>query len=86
MSRHTDFYHEPEEGDYILSSNGYKTSLSIQGEKFLCYADSMSEAELVHFIRERMVKEQYWPNVWFISDHGNARLVRLYKHCYRFFK
>lgn len=23
-----------------------------------------------------MDKTQYWPNVWFISDHGNAHLVR----------
>lgn len=30
-------------------------------------------------VKAWMEKEQYWPNVWFISDHGNAHLLSLDK-------
>lgn len=28
-------------------------------------------------IKAYMVKTEFWPNVWFISDHGNAHLIDL---------
>lgn len=31
-------------------------------------------------IRAYMDKEQFWPNVWSISDHGNAHLIKAYPH------
>lgn len=29
-------------------------------------------------VKAHMDKAKYWPNAWFISDHGNAHLIRLY--------
>ena len=26
-------------------------------------------------LRKQMAKDHFWPNVWFISDHGNAHLI-----------
>ena len=28
-------------------------------------------------VKQHMEKEGYWPNAWFISDHGNAHLIDL---------
>jgi hypothetical protein len=28
-------------------------------------------------LKKKMAKDKFWPNVWFISDHGNAHLVSL---------
>lgn len=30
-------------------------------------------------IRERMDSEGFWPDVWWISDHGNAHLIDMTK-------
>jgi hypothetical protein len=60
---------EPEPEDYIISSDGFRLSLSIVGGDFLGHFDSEDEAEAL--IRARMETEQYWPSVWFVSDHGN---------------
>jgi len=77
---------EPEEGDYVISSNGYKETLSIVSEGFVRdVADIGTERDLVHFIWYKMEKDNYFPSVWYCSDHGNLSLVRLYKHCYRFY-
>jgi hypothetical protein len=34
-------------------------------------------ASVEQAIKAYMVLEQYWPNCWFISDHGNAHLIDL---------
>lgn len=28
-------------------------------------------------LKKKMAKDKFWPNVWFISDHGNAHLITL---------
>lgn len=36
-------------------------------------------SSIEHAIRAYMDAEQFWPNCWFISDHGNAHLMDLGK-------
>ena len=40
-----------------------------QGHKFL--GDFAETDEALEFVREHMDNEQFWPTVWWVSDHGN---------------
>ena len=66
---------EPEDEDCFYSpsgSLGSKTSVRCGG-KFIGEFDSDEEA--LEAIRNWQDKHQWWPNIWFVSDHGNAILV-----------
>lgn len=68
---------QPEDYDgYITDSGplGSKYSVSIE-QKFLGEFDTMGEAE--EALKEYCDKRQYWPNIWYVSDHGNAHLHSL---------
>lgn len=61
-----------EDEDYVLSpcgTLGGRTGLSIHNNKFL--SDFATTDEALEFMRERMDQESFWPNIWWISDHGN---------------
>lgn len=67
---------EPCDGDYMLSdcgSLGCMTAVSVVGGRFLGqFAD---EDDAMQFIHDRMADEQFWPNIWRVSDHGNVSLA-----------
>lgn len=42
-----------------------------------CFAQFLASVEAV--IRAYNDREQFWPNAWFISDHGNPHLIDLTK-------
>ena len=70
---------KPEEDDAIFTDSGplgSKTSLSIGG-KHIGEFNSHEEAEkaLVEWINHH----KYYPNIWIISDHGNAHKTQLSK-------
>lgn len=60
-----------EHDDYTLTpcgNLGGKTGVS-QGGKFLGeFSDNVSALE---FVRQHMEDNQYWPSIWWVSDHGN---------------
>jgi hypothetical protein len=59
------------EEDYKLTPCGHlggKTGVSQSG-KFLGEFDDNESA--LAFVRERMEQEQFWPDIWWVSDHGN---------------
>jgi hypothetical protein len=66
----------PEPGDYIIHDAGPLGSLTAvlisEGKPFGTFPsfDSAMRA-----IRADMDKQQFWPNVWTCSDHGNMSLV-----------
>jgi len=63
----------PDEEDVFFEDNGNlgtKTSVSAGG-KFLGEFQSMEEAE--EAVLEWMEENQFYPNCWYISDHGNIR-------------
>lgn len=65
---------EPNENeDCFVESDGWKLSVSCAGKfigEFSGDDDDAWEA-----VRQWKEKNQYWPNTWFISDHGNVSLV-----------
>lgn len=63
---------EPEEDDCIISSNGNKYSVSCFG-KFVGEVIEMDQA--LAMIRSQMEKHKFYPNIWFVSDHGNQSLI-----------
>jgi hypothetical protein len=65
---------EPEEEDLVMEdARGGGVSVSLYGHKHLETLDDRDEAE--KFIKQYMRHHNWYPNVWFISDHGNAHLV-----------
>jgi hypothetical protein len=59
-------YDEPEEGDIVTTDHEHW----YQDGKLVVTGDEND-------VREYMDDERFWPNVWFISDHGNAHLITL---------
>jgi hypothetical protein len=43
--------------------------------KGICFAQFLGSVEAI--VRAFNDREQFWPNCWFISDHGNAHLMDL---------
>lgn len=60
--------------DWVISSNGFKLSVG-NGLHFL--GEFVEDTDAATAIAERMNRDQFWPNVWYISDHGNVDLCRL---------
>jgi hypothetical protein len=69
---------EPEPGDYILTPCGHlggKIAVSQVDGKFL--GEFLEHKDAEKFIANHMNAESYWPNVWWISDHGNISPYQL---------
>ena len=62
---------EPEEGDLTTHDhlNFYQDGKRVLSLK---ESDNMEKA-----VRAYMDKTNFYPNVWFVSDHGNAHLISL---------
>jgi len=67
-----DYPDEPEEGDWQTQDHEKFYSY---GKLILRVSPDASTAEMWKAIRVRMDKDGFWPNVWFISDHGNWHLM-----------
>lgn len=63
---------EPEEGD-LTSSNG--TDWYQYGKKVFTISEDLDRNERNEELQAFMDKEQFWPNCWNISDHGNAHII-----------
>jgi hypothetical protein len=68
---------EPVEGDFTIHPTGFLGGLSalarVEG-KFVGRFDSDEDA--VCEARRIMSVEQFWPNIWIVSDHGNWNLYK----------
>jgi hypothetical protein len=53
---------------------GSRYAVALAGS-FLGYADDMDQATAM--LREAMDADRYWPDAWFISDHGNPHRLDL---------
>jgi hypothetical protein len=63
---------EPQEDDCIIQSNGFTLSVSCGGE----FIGEFEEDEDAYNAVKNWKEENNWyPNTWFISDHGNVSLV-----------
>lgn len=70
---------EPQEDDYTTTDHIHWYQY---GQLVLTTADSndphASADNAFALVKAHMDGAKWWPNVWFISDHGNAHLVQLY--------
>jgi hypothetical protein len=64
-------FERPEEGDYTTDD---KRTFYQYGKLVVEAGDEQDWRDIVG---EHMDAHQFWPNVWFISDHGNAHLLSL---------
>ena len=53
---------------------GSQYAVALAGS-FLGYADDIDQATAM--LREAMDADRYWPDAWFISDHGNPHRLNL---------
>lgn len=65
-------WQQPDPDDWIIQHDGTVT----QWESSHCATPPFDEGGPMAFIRARMKDDQFWPNVWTLSDHGNLSLVR----------
>lgn len=68
----------PSDGDIILSPSGPlggRTSVAIVGGKFL--GEFPTDDAAHEFVREHMRRTNWFPTVWFQSDHGNLSVVSI---------
>ncbi len=61
----------PEEGDITTEDH----CRFYQDGKLILDLDE--DADHVAALLEHMEQDGFWPNVWFVSDHGNAHLMSL---------
>lgn len=73
----------PQEGDYTMGPTGplgSHTSVGVaghcEGRHLGTFKGDDQEREASNAIRKDAEASQVWPNVWRISDHGNAALLR----------
>jgi hypothetical protein len=59
----------PDDDSCVISSNGYKYSVGCEG-KFL--GDFVEMEDALKFVKKWMDDNGYYPNLWFVSDHGNS--------------
>ncbi len=64
---------EPEEDDYTTEDHIH----FYQSGKLAFTVPGGADGDHVAALRAHMEQEQFWPNVWFVSDHGNAHLIDL---------
>lgn len=70
-------YPEPSPEDYTMTPTGELGCMIGVGQiegKFLGEFHTTDDA--FNFIKQRMEKEQFWPNIWWVSDHGNWSLFK----------
>ena len=61
---------EPEEGDIVTEDNDHWYMV---GDHKLYHEGD------VNTLADKMVASKWWPNVWWISDHGNAHRIEMTK-------
>lgn len=69
---------EPEEGDLITEDWRTFWEVGDHHAPVLCFSAEMPWAEVCALIRLYFSEQRFWPDVWFISDHGNAHLLDIY--------
>jgi len=64
--------YEPQDDDCFIESNGFKYAVSCSG-KFIGDFEEMSDA--LNAVKTWKESNKWYPNTWFISDHGNHSLI-----------
>lgn len=64
--------YQPDDEDCFIESNGWKYSVSCGG-KFISEFNEMDDA--LNAVKTWKQSNKWFPNTWFISDHGNVSLI-----------
>jgi hypothetical protein len=64
----------PQDGDWVTEDH---RTFYEQGSRRTKPVTVGEDEDWRTVLRARMDKEQFWPNVWFVSDHGNAHLLNI---------
>ena len=68
---------EIEEDDYTLTPSGHLGGKTSVAKENRLLGEFNSTEEALAFIGENMEEEQFWPSIWWISDHGNFWAINL---------
>ena len=64
---------EIQDSDYVIGDSG-----SLGGMSYCSQVGEFAEwDDLIDAIKADMEKEQFWPDVWYVNDHGNQEIVCL---------
>lgn len=66
-------FDQPEEGDYTTEDHVH----FYQWGKLAFVVEGGSDGDHVAALKAHMEREKFFPNAWFVSDHGNAHLMEL---------
>jgi hypothetical protein len=68
----------PEEGDYIIESRPFGKDVIYKYNDSPPWRHAIQEDDNIYkIISDEMERENSWPNVWTLSDHGNLSLISL---------
>jgi hypothetical protein len=62
----------PDEGDYVTEDH---THFYQYGKLAVVVSEGQRWA---HKLKAHMDRERFWPDVWWLSDHGNAHLIDMF--------
>ena len=65
----------PQDDDYTLSPTGALGAQTVVAQGGEHLGDFDTDDAALAFVHEHANAEKFWPNVWSVSDHGNAHLV-----------
>lgn len=63
------------EDDYTLTPSGPLGGLVSVGTAHEFVGEYGDTEQALAVVRERMENEQYWPQIWWVSDHGNEWMI-----------
>lgn len=66
---------QPDEEDIFISDTGNLGSITIATWCHKIIARDSERMQVERKVKAWMEEQEYWPNVWFVSDHGNAHLI-----------
>jgi len=64
--------------DYVITDRPMHGYTLTCGNKTL--GEGLSYDDAISMIEDRMERDQFWPNVWEINDHGNISLLAKNEH------
>jgi len=70
-------HESPEDDDYVISDSGRLGSGYAVSQGGSSLGDFDEWDEVVTAIKNHMEREQFWPSVWYVNDHGNTSIVNL---------
>lgn len=72
IDEYVDNIDQPDDEDCVIQSDGFKYSVNC-GSEFINDFENMDDA--LTAVKEWKVENNFYPDTWFISDHGNASLI-----------